>query len=218
MISSVTENEAVWLNLIYTPATEAAILLPAETRSWQYDAGSNRLYGAQLSTKNIGHFGQDADIFVYDINTGEVVGKSSFQGIFSYVILDGKLYYDQRLDTEEKLIIDGKVSGGRLNSIYSLKVYDFETEQGQVWQEDITDSVQLIKCGGRLLCSRHARVGKDQLFYLNPEDMSEEVIFETPNTIQFVQSASPDLIWISGNFAGGFIVDGELRHIDFGNY
>lgn len=218
MFSSVSDNEAVWLNLIYTPATEAAILLPAEARSWQYDAGSNRLYGAQLSTKLIGHFGQDADFFVYDIITGEVVGNSSFQGIVSYAILDGKLYYEQGFDTNEELIVDGKVSGGRINTTYSIKVYDFETEQGQALQENIADSMQLIECGGRLLCSRHARVGKDQLFYLNPEDMSEEVIFETPNTIQFVQSASPDLIWISGNFAGGFIIDGELRHIDFGNF
>lgn len=217
MLSTDSEDEAVWLNLIYTPETEATILLPAEAASWQYDAGSNRLY-AQLSTKKIGRFGQNADFFVYDINTGEVVGQSSFQGVVSYVILDGKLYYEQGFDTNEELIVDGKVSGGRINTTYSLKVYDFETEQGQVLQEDITDSVQLIECGGRLLCSRHARVGKDQLFYLNPEDMSEEVIFETPNTIQFVQSASPDLIWISGNFAGGFIIDGELKHIEFGMY
>ena len=219
MLSTDSEDEAVWLNLIYTPETEATILLPAEAASWQYDAGSNRLYGAHHNRKTMRNIrNDDVDFSVYDINTGEAVGKSSFQGIVSYVILDGKLYYEQGFDTNEELIVDGKVSGGRINTTYSLKVYDFETEQGQALQENVTDSMQLIKCGGRLLCSRHARVGKDQLFYLNPEDMSEEVIFETPNTIQFVQSASPDLIWISGNFAGGFIIDGELKHIEFGMY
>ena len=80
----------------------------------------------------------------------------------------------------------------------SLCTYDFETGKQTVLQEEI-DFSQIELCGGRLLCKRSARVGKDQLFFLNQADMSEEVLYETPNKIPVLYcSTNPDFLLVQG--------------------
>lgn len=206
-------------NVIYTPETHQKIFLPWEKYDWQYDVQSGQLFGCYAADEYAASkgFTRDAQFYLYDIHTGECIKESGIiPNMFEAVMQDGTVYFIRKKESEQKFIVDGEERGGRLVQTDSLCTYDFETGKQTVLQEEI-DFEDIELCGGRLLCKRSAHVGKDQLFYLNPADMSEEVIYETPNKIPMILCCTnPDFIAVQGEHgAEGFIVDGELKRFDF---
>ena len=206
-------------NVIYTPETHQKIFLPWEKYDWQYDVQSGQLFGCYAADEYAASkgFTRDAQFGLYDIHTGECIKESGIiPNMFEAVMQDGTVYFIRKKESEQKFIVDGEERGGRLVQTDSLCTYDFETGKQTVLQEEI-DFSQIELCGGRLLCKRSARVGKDQLFFLNPADMSEEVLFETPNKIPVLYCCTnPDFLLVQGEYgAEGFIVDGELKRFDF---
>lgn len=205
--------------LIYMPETEKIFFLPMDypdNVSWQYDAGTDRLYGFSVLSEN-----HTFTVYTVDVQTGKIINTAkdiyySGDWIDSITILNGKTYFLQSSSTMHDFITDGKVNGGQLIQKKSLRAYDFETDTIESLQED-TDISALWLCGGRLACQRDVRVGKDQIFFLEPEDMSEEIIYETPNDIQWIYyGADPDhILFAYDDFLySGFYADGELITIE----
>lgn len=175
---------------------------------WQYDAASDLLY---LYSGDI--VKNELCFRAFDVRTCEPVKESSGitypefnpdQKRFDAMIgeaafLDGKAYFLENTAYAQDLITNGQVTGGMAKQNKSLYVYDFETNAVTLLQED-TDISRLRICDDRLLCLRNVRVGKDQIFFLDPEDMSEEIVCETPNKIAYIEYC-PDAEHIFFRFA-----------------
>ena len=216
-----TGNKSITFNVLFTPATGKKVFLPWEFLHWQYDAAGGQLFCIRYKESTASSVGyvKDAQFLLYDIRTGECIRQSgTFSCVTSAVILDGRVYYIRRTDRTVTIISDGQPNGGRLEHTESFYTYDFASGENTVLQED-TDYEYIYLCGGRLIFVRQAHVGKDQIVILNPDDMSEEILYETPNKIMYLRCCTnPDFLYIRGTFTDGFIVNGELRHIQFGNF
>ena len=213
----------IWINMFFTPETEKTVFLPFEAMNWQYDEAGGQLFGIRSQDSNATSKGlaRDAQFSLYDIRTGECLKQSNvIPNMSEAVLMNGSVYYIRTTSEEQKFIVDGEDRGGRLVRTAAFCTYDFETGKATVLQDNI-DFGQINLCGGKLLCLRQSRVGKDQLFYLDPEDMSEKLIFETPNKITNVCCAEPDFIELRNNSqvsGNGFLIDGELKKVEFGNF
>ena len=214
-------SQSICFNVIYTPATQQKIFLPWKMFSWQYDAETGQLFGCYAADEYAASkgFTRDAQFYLYDIYTGECIKESGIiPNMFEAVMQVGTVYYIRKNYAEQKIIVDGKERGGRAIYTDTLCSYDFETGKQTVLLED-TDFDRIVFCGGRLLCRRNAHVGKDQLFYLDPADLSEELVYETPNKIENIWCCTnPDFILLRGTFVDGFLVNGELKRVQFNYY
>ena len=211
--------QSISFNVIYTPATQQKIFLPWKMFSWQYDAETRQLFGSASEGGSSKNYVRDAQFYLFDIHTGECVKQSDLiPNLYGALMSDGTVYFIRKTYSEQKMVVDGKQMGGRLDYTDTLCSYDFETGKQTVLLED-TDFDQIQLCGGRLLCKRNAHVGKDQLFYLDPADLSEELVYETPNKIENIWCCTnPDFILLRGTFVNGFLVNGELKHVEFGYF